>query len=284
MSLSGKVIVITGASSGIGATVAKMVAAAGGSPVLVARSEDKLAAVTAECGENALAVVADCTKKADHQKVLDAAVARFGRVDVWINNAGVGMSRPALELTDEDIDNMMLVNCKSVLYGMQVSIAHFKTHQQGIGHVINVSSMLARAPFASVRAGYSASKAAMNSLTANVRVDLKNEGFDNLHVTLVTPGVVATDFGVNALHGGPDNKKMAGAQPVEEVAQVIIDTIITPVADVYTRPMYHGIITGYLSDIAAAESRPPFKTVTAVPAPAPAAVAAPSAETASATA
>lgn len=89
---------------------------------------------------------------------------------------------------------------------------------------------------------YAASKHAVNSLTCSMRVDLQKEGFKDVHVTLFSPGVVATDFGAHSIGGGPviDNRTIPGAQAVEEVAQGIIDCIKNPKADVYSRPGYHG--------------------------------------------
>jgi len=122
-----------------------------------------------------------------------------------------------------------------------------------------VSSMLGRVPFATIRSAYSAAKHALNSLTANLRMELRVE-FPAIHVTCVLPGVVATDFGKNALHGGPDSRTLPQAQPVEEVAAVIADVIEKPRADLYTRPEARGLVAAYYSaeDLAELESRPPF--------------------------
>ena len=241
-----QIIVITGASSGIGAAVAERVGRAGASPVLVARRAPELARVAERSGPNALTVVADVTRRAEVENVVAAALARFGRIDVFINNAGRGMSRPVAELTDEDFDEMMLVNVKSALYGMQSVLPHFKERRRG--HLINVSSMLGRIPFASARAAYSAAKHALMSLTANLRVDLQAE-FPDIHVSSVIPGVVATDFGSNALYGGMDSRQFPFAQPVSEVAEVIAN-----------RPIDQQQGAKYFSaeDVATIESQPPF--------------------------
>ncbi len=255
--MSDKVIVITGASSGIGAAFARLAGGGGASMVLAARREAELKAVAAESGANALAVIADVTKRGDVKRILDEALARFGHVDVWINNAGRGMSRAAADITDEDFDEMMLVNVKSALYGMQAVLPHYK--ERGRGHIINVSSMLGRVPFASVRAAYSASKHALMSLTANLRVDLRAQ-FPGIHVSALIPGVVATDFGLSAKHGGPDSRSFPFAQPVEEVAQVLLELIEHPRAEAFTRPMYHQQVAAYYSaeDLGVVESKPPF--------------------------
>jgi len=249
-----RVVVITGASSGIGAALAHIVARAGGSVALAARRERELGEVAAKCGPSALAIAADVTKRSDVARVLDAALARFGHVDVWVSNAGRGINRLVSELTDDDLDEMMRVNVKSVLYGMQAVLPHFR--QRGVGHIINVSSMLGRVPFAGIRSAYSASKHAMNSLTANMRMELAAQ-YPGIHVSAVHPGVVATEFGLHALHGGMDSRAFPGAQSPEEVAQVIADTIEKPRADVYTRPEGQKVIVAYYSaeDMGEAEKK-----------------------------
>jgi NADP-dependent 3-hydroxy acid dehydrogenase YdfG len=248
-----KVIVITGASAGIGAALAELVGKQGARPVLVARREKELAEVTARSGPQALPVVADVTRRADVERVVAAALERFGQIDVWVNNAGRGISRPVSQLTDEDIDEMMLVNLKSALYGMQAVLPHFKQGKRG--HIINISSMLGRVPVAIVRSAYSASKHALNALTANLRMELRPD-FPDIHVSTVSPGVVQTGFGLAARHGGMDSRVLPGAQPVEEVAKVIADVIEHPRADVYTRPGAREMIAGYFAaeDMAAAEA------------------------------
>lgn len=249
-----KVVVITGASAGIGAELARVVGARGGRPVLAARRERELAAATSAAGSEALAVVCDVTRRSEHARLLDAAVARFGRVDAWVNNAGRGISRSVLELTEEDFDEMMLVNVKSALWGMQAVLPHFQ--ERASGHIVNVSSMLGRVPYVGVRSAYSASNNALNSLTANFRMELRQR-WPAIHVSTVHPGVVATEFGLNALGGGFDSRKLPSAQPVAEVAEVIADVLERPRADVYTRPMYQQQVVSYYAaeDMAAAESQ-----------------------------
>jgi short-subunit dehydrogenase len=248
-----RVVVITGASAGIGAALAELVGKQGGKPVLVARRQKELAEVAARAGD-ALAVVADLTIRDDVVRARDAAIARFGRIDVWINNAGRGISRLVSELTDADLDDMMLVNVKSALYGMQAVLPHFR--ERGTGHIINVSSLLGRVPLAPIRSAYSASKHALNALTASLRMELRKT-YPQIHVSSVHPGVVATEFGTNALHGGMDSRKLPNAQSVEEVATVIADLIERPRADVYTRPGAQQMICGYYGaeDMAAAEDK-----------------------------
>lgn len=250
--MSDRVVVVTGASGGIGAALAEQVAKDGGKVALAARREIELAAVAARCGAAALAVVTDVTRRGEVERLLDATLSRFGRIDVWVNNAGRGITRPVSELTDDDFDDMMRVNVKSALYGMQTVLPHFKS--RGRGHLINVSSMLGRLPWVVTRAAYSASKHALNSLTANLRMELAHD-FPEIHVSTVMPGVVATEFGVHALHGGMDSRRFPGAQSAEEVAAVIADVIEHPRADVYTRPGAREAVARYYAaeDMAAAE-------------------------------
>ena len=244
--MHGKVVVITGASSGIGAAAASVVASRGGSVVLVARREDKLAAVADRIGQNALAVTADVTKRDDVRRVVGTAIERFGHVDVWVNNAGRGITRVPTALTDEDIDDMMRINIKSVLYGVQEILPHFKA--RGSGHIINVSSMLGRAPFAVVRSAYNGTKHFLNAITANLRDELR-EPHPGIAISLVSPPVVDTEFGVNALHGGPDSRSLPYPQDVTEVGEVIAWVIETRKLDVYTRPGSKAMITQYVEKL-----------------------------------
>jgi NADP-dependent 3-hydroxy acid dehydrogenase YdfG len=249
-----KVIVVTGASGGIGAALAERAGARGARMVLAARREPELRAVAARSGAEALAVVADVTRREEVKRILDAALGRFGHVDVWVNNAGRGITKPVAELTDEDFDDMMRVNVKSALYGMQAVLPHFQA--RGSGHIINISSMLGRLPYVPGRSAYSAAKHALNALTAALRLDLR-ERFPGITVSTVSPGVVSTEFGVHAIGGGMDSRKLPNAQPVEEVADVILELIEHPQADVYTRPGMRDVVASYFAaeDMGAAEAQ-----------------------------
>ncbi len=250
-----KVVVITGASAGIGAAVAEVVAARGAKVVVAARRLGELSAIADRL--DALAVVTDVTRRADIDHLRDQALARFGHIDVWINNAGRGITCMVSQLTDADVDDMMAVNVKSVVYGIQTVLPHFRERRRG--HLITVSSGLARLPLAPFRSAYSASKAAVNLLMGSLRGELRAE-YPDIHVTTVMPGVVATDFGSNALHGGLDSRALPGAQPVAEVATVIADAIEHPRAELYTRAQLGELVASYFSaeDVATIESKPPF--------------------------
>jgi NADP-dependent 3-hydroxy acid dehydrogenase YdfG len=255
--MKNKVVVITGASAGIGAALATQVSKQGARVVLLARREKELNEVAQACGEHALPIVTDVTHRSAVEAACQQARSHFGQIDVWVNNAGKGITRKVSQLTDEDVDDMMLINVKSALYGIQSVLPHFQQRKQG--HIINVSSMLGRVPFAAFRSAYCAAKHALNSLTANLRMELQTD-FPDIHVSCVLPGLVATDFGKNALHGGVDSRSLPNAQSAEEVAQVIADVIVHPRADVYTRPGAKAMVTAYYAaeDMGKAEQMPPF--------------------------
>jgi short-subunit dehydrogenase len=135
-------------------------------------------------------------------------------------------------------------------------LPHFR--ERGSGHIINVSSMLSRVPWAHARSAYSAAKHALNALTANLRMELRAQ-HPGIHVSCVHPGVVATDFGLNARHGGTDSRQIPGAQTPAQVAQVIAEVIEHPRADVYTRSGMRERVVAYYAaeDMAAAEAQLP---------------------------
>ncbi|HEX3344490.1 MAG TPA: SDR family oxidoreductase, partial [Polyangiaceae bacterium] len=238
-----------GASAGIGASLAREVGKRGGKVVLAARRADKLEEVARSAGEGHLAVTADVTKRDDVARLASSAIERFGHVDAWVNNAGRGITRGILELTDDDVDAMVRDNVKSVLYGMQAIVPHFKARKEG--HLVNVSSLLGRIPFAPFRAAYEAAKAAMGSLTETMGAELAKET-PEVCVTCFYPGVVATEFGLNALGGGPDSRALPGGQTPEEVATLLADVLEQRRGgDVYSRPEFLERVLGYLRGRAA---------------------------------
>jgi NADP-dependent 3-hydroxy acid dehydrogenase YdfG len=245
--MTDKVVVITGASGGIGAALAELLASRGASLLLAARREAELREVAARCGGRTHIVVADVTRREDVRRIVDTALERFGRIDVLVNNAGQGITRPPSELTDDDIDEMMRINVKSALYGMQEVLPHFRA--RGSGHVINMSSMLGRIPYVAHRAAYSAAKHYLNALTANFRAEVQ-QAHPGIQFSLVSPGVVHTDFGRNARHGGPDSRRVPDAQSAEEVAAVIAGVIESRRPDVYTRQGARERVAKYYASVA----------------------------------
>lgn len=253
-----KTVVITGASAGIGAALALRLAREGHNLVLAARRKDPLEDVGRQAegagSPRAIAIVADMTSRADVERVSDGAIEAFGGYDVWVNNAGRGITRQVLDLSDDDIDHMISVNVKSALYGMQTAARYFM--QRGSGQIVNVSSFLGRVPMATQRSAYNAAKHALNALTANLRVDLRDK-YPGINVTLVMPGMVSTEFGRNALGSPPDTPIYSGpnVQKVEDVADVIAAAIETPVAEVYTNPASAALARKYFEDVGAFEAQ-----------------------------
>jgi len=229
-----KTVVITGASGGIGAELAVQLGRRADRLVLAARRESELHDVARRAGTESLVVPTDVTTRGDVERLRDRALQRFGHVDVWVNNAGRGITKPVLELTDEEFDLIMAANVKSALYGMQAIAPHFLERKGG--HIVNVSSMLSRVPFATYRSAYNAAKHALNALTANARVDLHAKCPD-VHVTL----------------GGSPPPPRTPAQTPEEVAAAIVNAIDRPVAEVYTNPALAGLAVKYLQDVEAFE-------------------------------
>ena len=254
-----KVIVITGASEGIGAELARQLGKLGHKLVLAARTESKLKEVADNIDAETLIVPTDVTKRADVDNLRDRAIEKFGHVDVWVNNAGRGITRPVLELNEQDLDDMWDINVKSVMFGVWSIVPHMR--ERKAGQIINVSSFLGRVPVASPRSVYSACKAAVNSLTANLRNDLRGSG---VNVTLIIPGMVATAFHANTKHV-PEAGARPGAMPspppgmqvqsAEEVAGVIVNAIAEPVPEVYTNPAHAPVAAKYYENVAAFEAQ-----------------------------
>lgn len=264
MELKSRAVVITGASSGIGAALARTLAAEGARLVLAARRTTELDKVTAAARQlgatDALSVTTDVTDRNQVFALRDKAIAGLGRIDVWINNAGRGITRSVLDLTDEDVDEMISVNLKSAIYGMQAAVPYFV--ERGEGHLVNISSFLGRVPIASFRSVYSAAKAALNSLTSNLRMDLRD--YPGVHVSLVMPGVVTTDFARNVrgdvrapMNAGAPGGGSMNAQTPEQVAATIADLIRNPVAELYTNPASAELTRRYYADVAAFERNAP---------------------------
>lgn len=252
--VSDRVVVITGASSGIGAALAKQLGARGDSLALAARREALLKEVAAVTGGRALTVTTDVTKRADVERLRDEALDKFGHVDVWVNNAGRGTNKHVEDLTEEDIRSAIDVVLMSTVYGMQTILPHFK--QRGTGHIVNVSSFLGRVPITTYRSIYSASKSAVNVLSANLRMDLRSR-YPGIHVSVVMPGIVDTPFHEVV---GPGLPVRAGGylgptrvESAEEVAAKIVSLIGEPKPELYTGPTSPDLVTAYFRDVGAFE-------------------------------
>ena len=189
--IAGKVVVITGASSGLGEATARHLSALGATVVLGARRVERMQVLTKEItdrGGKALAIATDVTDRAQVQRLVDDAVKAFGRVDVIVNNAGLMPQSRLDRLKVDEWDRMIDVNIKGVLYGIAAALPHMQ--RQKSGHVINVSSVAGH----KVRAGgavYSATKHAVRVISEGLRQEVKPY---NIRTTIISPGAVDTEL------------------------------------------------------------------------------------------
>jgi NADP-dependent 3-hydroxy acid dehydrogenase YdfG len=193
--IDGKVVVITGASSGLGEATARHLVAQGARVVLGARRLDRLRALVEELragGGQAIALATDVTDKAQVRRLVDAAVEAFGRVDVLVNNAGLMPHSPLERLKVDDWDRMIDVNLKGVLYGIAAALPHMQ--RQKSGHIVNVSSVAGHkvSPNGAV---YAATKHAVRALSEGLRQEVKPW---NIRTTVISPGAVATELPASA--------------------------------------------------------------------------------------
>jgi NADP-dependent 3-hydroxy acid dehydrogenase YdfG len=189
--IKGKVVVITGASSGLGEATARLLSAEGATVVLGARRVERLKSLADELtakGGKALAVATDVTRCDQVKRLVDTAVQTFGRIDVMINNAGLMPQSLIERLKIDEWDRMIDVNIKGVLYGIAAALPYMK--QQKAGHIINVSSVAGH----KVRPGatvYAATKFAVRALSEGLRQEIKPY---NIRTTVISPGAVATEL------------------------------------------------------------------------------------------
>ncbi|MEN3112761.1 SDR family oxidoreductase [Uliginosibacterium paludis] len=193
--IEGKVVVITGASSGLGEATARLLSQQGALLVLGARRLDRLQALVAALqaqGGQALAVATDVTDPADVQALVDAALSAFGRIDVLINNAGLMPHSPLERRKIADWDRMIDVNLKGVLYGIAAALPPMQARKSG--HIINVSSVAGHkvGPSGAV---YAATKHAVRALSEGLRQEVKPW---NIRSTIISPGAVATELPASA--------------------------------------------------------------------------------------
>jgi uncharacterized protein len=195
--VSGKVVVITGASMGIGEAIAKLFVDEGARIVLLSRDAGRAEAARSRIGhtENTLALSCDVRNREEIDRVVSLTLHHFQRIDVWINNAGHGLMDTAAHVDMDACRETFDTNFFGTVACMQAALAVMK--QQGSGAIINISSVAGHIPipFHSV---YSATKFAMNAFGKAANLELKGSG---IHVTTVCPGYVKTDFGANAIKG-----------------------------------------------------------------------------------
>jgi NADP-dependent 3-hydroxy acid dehydrogenase YdfG len=235
------VVVITGASSGIGEATARLLAAQGARLVLGARRADRLEALAAELGGEVRIRPTDVRRRGDVRALVDLAVQAHGRLDVLVSNAGVARIAPLEDQAVEDWEEMIDVNLRAVLYGIEASLPHFRA--QGSGHVVNVvsTSGLRIVPGQAV---YAATKNAVRTLSEALR----QEAGADLRVTAVSPGMTRTEL----VDSVPDAGARAAARermdeigmPADAIARAIAFAIEQPpgvdVGEIVVRPTAQG--------------------------------------------
>ena len=221
---SGKVVVITGASSGIGKGTALAFANAGASVVLAARRGEVLDTLAAECigaGGKALAVIADVSASADVEALAAAAVAEFGRIDVWVNNAGSGALGKFEEVPLADHVHVIETDLLGTLYGTYFAVQQFR--RQNVGTLINIASVIGKVP-APYFASYAAAKHGVVGLSGAIRQELIEAKADDIHVCVVLPASMDTPFFVHTANY--TGHKPVPIPPVYDPQQVV-DAILS---------------------------------------------------------
>jgi NADP-dependent 3-hydroxy acid dehydrogenase YdfG len=227
--IENKIVVITGASSGLGKAAARLLSEQGAIVVLGARRVDRIKALADELiakGGKALAIATDVTSYEQVKKLVDTAVRTYKRIDVMINNAGLMPQSPLECLKIDEWDRMIDVNIKGVLYGIAATLPYMK--QQKAGHFINVSSVAGH----KVRPGatvYAATKFAVRTLSEGLRQEVKPY---NIRTTIISPGAVATELPNTTTH--PDTAESLNkfykelAIPADSFARAVIFAMSQP--------------------------------------------------------
>lgn len=219
MDLTGKVMLITGASSGIGEVTARAAAAAGARLVLAARRRERLDQLGADLGSDVLVVPTDMRDLSEVQRLVEVAADARGGVDILVNNAGQGLHVPVEKIAIEDLVAVLELNVYGALVAMQAVIPLMR--RAGAGCIVNVSSGTTRMPAPVGAAGYAATKAALNMLSRAAREELAADG---IVVSTIYPFVTATEFH-DTLRAGTGPGARFQPDPPEKVADAILDLI-----------------------------------------------------------
>jgi glucose 1-dehydrogenase len=218
MNLDGKVAIVTGGNSGIGKAIVLELAKQGASVVIDYVSHpdatDELEKQVAALGEKAIGVQADVSKIPDLEKLIAAAVSKFGRVDVMVNNAGVETRSSILDTTEAQYDKVLQINLKSAFFGTQLA-AQQMIKQGGGGRIINITSVHEDWPMPG-NTPYCLSKGGMRMLTRTAGVELAPH---NVLVVGVGPGAVATPINQSTMNDPALLKKLESAIPIGRMAQ-----------------------------------------------------------------
>lgn len=228
--LKGLVVVITGASSGFGKGAARKYAEGGANLVLTARREDLLDELVAECktfGVKAISVPADVGIKTDIENVGQAAVEEFGRIDVWINNAGAAAIGNFAEVPIEDHIQVIQTDLMGVMRGSHFALNQFMK-QGNVGVLINVASMIGKVP-APYYASYTAAKFGVVGLDAALRQELREQNIDAIKVCTVMPMAMDTSFFEHAAnYSGKEAVPIPPLDDAQKVIDVLVDLATNP--------------------------------------------------------
>lgn len=226
MEIKGKVIIITGASQGIGEATAKHLTRLGAKVVLAARSKEKIEKLAKEL-KNSLAVVTDMRKRGNIQNMVKKTLNQYGRIDILINNAGQGMHGPMETIDFKNYKSLMDLNVYGVLKAMQLAIPIMR--RQGGGMILNVSSGVTKMYIPGI-AAYSSTKYALNAISLIARQELAK---DKIVVSVVHPGMTASNFYQNMIGGAPDfsGRVMPPMDSSEKVAEHIAELIGSEAAE-----------------------------------------------------
>jgi short-subunit dehydrogenase len=207
MELAGKIVVVTGASMGIGEAIAKSFAERGASVVMLSRDAGRVEAARGRVGHDQKTLVLPCDvrHREDVDRVIGLTLHHFKRIDVWVNNAGHGLLDSVAQMDMAACREMFDTNLFGAVGAMQAVIPVMR--QQGEGTIINISSVAGHIPIP-FHAAYSATKFAMNAMGKAAGVELKKDG---IHVLTVCPGYVRTAFGENAIRGNELKKVRPGS-------------------------------------------------------------------------
>ncbi len=228
--IEGKVVIITGASSGLGEETARHLAARGAKLVLGARRLDRLEKRVAEIrgqGGEALAVATDVARREDVEKLAQAALQAHGRIDVLVNNAGIMPMAPMAALKVDEWDRMIDVNIKGVLYGIAAVLPTMQAQQSG--HIINLSSVAGLRVSSGLGTVYSATKFAVKAIAEGLRAEMTETG---VRVTTLYPGAVASEL----KFGSSDAQAAAGIQAFYEANEIPADSVARAVAYAIEQP------------------------------------------------
>jgi 3-oxoacyl-[acyl-carrier protein] reductase len=215
--LQSTVAVVTGGSRGIGLAIARAFVSRGARVVITGRDQKHLDEAAASAPEAMHAVRADVGKPEEALRAIDAAVQRFGGLDVLVNNAGVGRFANAVDMTVAQWQQTIDTNLSGVFYCCHAAIPHLR--RRGSGWIINISSLAGKNPFAG-GAAYCASKAGLNAFTEALMQEVR---YDGIRVSCIMPGSVATGFS-GPLGGGEADWKIAP----EDVADLVLDLVMFP--------------------------------------------------------